>query len=82
MPDGNLVASWSVVFSFVLVRLMMDLMWSFCFLRVSLLLHQLGLLYSHSSPRFLQALHRGFSSEHFFLRNLHVKHPIKYQYWV
>lgn len=75
MFGGNFIASCSEAFSLVLVRLMMPLMTSFCFLLVSLLLHQLGRLYSHSSPRFLHALQRGFSSEHFFRLNRHVKHP-------
>lgn len=54
---------------------MTDLIRSFCFLLDSLLPHQLGLLYSQSSPRLRQALHRGFSSEHFLRRSRHVKHP-------
>lgn len=35
----------------------------------------MGRLYSHFSLRFLQALHKGFPSSHFFLRSRHVKQP-------
>jgi hypothetical protein len=64
-------------FSVSFVRLMMFLIFSFCCLRCSLLLHHIGRLYSHFNPRCLQALHPGFPSSHFFLRNLHVKHPVR-----
>lgn len=64
-------------FSDSLVRLMMFLISSFCFLLWSLLLHHIGLLYSQVRPRCLQALHLGLPSSHFFLRNRHVKQPCK-----
>lgn len=76
MFDGIFEVSCNEVFSVVLVRLIIPLIKSFCFLRVSLLLHHVGRLYSQSRPRFRQALHRGLSSEHFFLLSRHVKQPI------
>ena len=63
------------VFSFNLVRLMMFLMTSFWALLCSLLLHQIGLLYSHLRPRCLHARHEFLPSSHFLRRRRHVKHP-------
>lgn len=64
------------VFSLSLVRLMMFLMISFWARLCSLLLHHIGLLYSHLRPKCLQARHEDFPSSHFFLRRRHVKHPV------
>lgn len=61
-----------VVFSVSFFRLMIILMLSFCSRRWSLLLHHMGLLYSHRSPRCLHAVQDGEPSSHFFRRSLHV----------
>jgi len=79
MLGGIFEVCCSVAFS-VLFRLVIPLIRSFCFLRVSLLLHQIGRLYSHSRPRLRQASQRGLSSEHFFLLSRHVKQPITDQW--
>ena len=69
------VMTWfevEVVFSVSFFRLMIILILSFWTRRWSLLLHHMGLLYSHRSPRCLQAVQAGEPSSHFFLRSLHV----------
>jgi len=48
------------------------LMSSLCFLLASLLLHHIGLLYSHARPRCLQAVQAGEPSSHFLRLSLHV----------
>jgi len=73
------VMTWVIVvvvevvpFSESFLRLMIFLMFSFWFLRSSLLLHHIGLLYSQRSPRCLQAVQDGVPSSHFFLRRRQV----------
>lgn len=75
MLGGIFAVCCSVAFS-VLFRLVIPLIRSFCFLRVSLLLHQIGRLYAHSRPRLWQASQRGLPSGHFFFLSRHVKQPI------
>ena len=70
-----LMATPCADFSLSLVRLMMFLICSFWLRLCSLLLHHIGLLYSHWRPRCLQARQADFPSSHFFRRKRHVKHP-------
>ena len=69
------ICSGVVVFSCSLVFLMTSLMLSLVTLRCSALLHHMGRLYSQAMPSFLQALHQGLTSSHFFLRKRQVKQP-------
>ena len=48
---------------------------SLCWRRCSLLLHHIGLLYSHLRPRWRQALQAALPSSHFLRRKRQVKHP-------
>lgn len=70
------VESICEVFSDSFVRFILFLMLSFCNFRCSLLLHHIGLLYSHFNPRCLHALHCPFPSSHFFRRKRQVKQPV------
>ena len=67
---------WAV-FSLSLVRLMMFFIISFWFRRCSLLLHHMGRLYSHLSPRCLHARQDGLPSSHFLRRRRQVKQPVR-----
>lgn len=73
-PGGVVMFVWMVCEDFVesFFVLMMALISSLRCLRLSLLLHQFGRLYSHPSPRCLHAEQLGSPSSHFFRLNLQV----------